>query len=50
MRVNDYLNDWFEVSAYAKPGTSTDILIKTGTSEINNLTKNKAVVFSRRIK
>jgi len=50
MRIKDYLNDWFEVSSYAKPGTSTDILIKTAKSEINNLTKNKAVVFLRRIK
>jgi hypothetical protein len=36
MGVKDCLNDGFDVSAYVKPGTSTDILIKTATSEINN--------------
>jgi hypothetical protein len=45
MRVKDCLNDGFDVSAYVKPGTSTDILIKTATSEINNLTKNNVIVF-----
>jgi signal transduction histidine kinase len=36
MRVKDDLNDGFEVSAYVKPGKSTDILVETATSEINN--------------
>jgi hypothetical protein len=45
MRIKDYLNDGFEVSAYVKAGTFTDILIKPATSEINNLTQKYAIVF-----
>lgn len=40
LRVKDSLIGESEVSGYVKPGKSTDILIKTATSEINNVTKN----------
>ena len=38
-QMNDYFSDNAEVRGYVKPGVPTDILVKTASNEINNLTK-----------
>jgi hypothetical protein len=37
--MNEYFSVNAEVRGYVKPDVSTDILVKTASNEINNLTK-----------
>jgi hypothetical protein len=39
--MNGYFSENVEVRGYVKPVVSTDILVKTEFSEINNLTKKR---------
>jgi hypothetical protein len=42
--MNEYFSGNFEVRGYVKPCVSTDILVKTASNEISNLTKKDAIV------
>jgi hypothetical protein len=43
-RIKDYFSENVEVMGYVKPGVTTDILVKTASNDIINLTKKEAII------
>jgi hypothetical protein len=43
-RTKKHFSEKVEVRGYVKPNVTTDILVKTVPSEINNLTKKDAII------
>jgi hypothetical protein len=48
-RIKDHLSDSLKMCGYVTPGLSTNILITTASTEINNLTKMDAIVLVDRM-